>query len=135
MPASPEILLSADEIQKAVAELAHDIRRDFPGDVHLVAVLKGAFVFLADLMRQMSGELSIDFIALSSYAEARRAPGRCGSSKTWTWGSTERTLSSSKTSSIPDGRSCTCRIFSARASRVSWPQYVYWTSHPGARST
>jgi len=71
--------------------------------VHLVAVLKGAFVFLADLMRQMSGELSIDFIALSSYAEGTTSSGECGSSKTWTWGSTERTLSSSKTSSIPDG--------------------------------
>src|SRR5690606_621405 len=41
-----EILISADEIQQRVRALAHDIRRDHPGGVHLVCVLKGAFVFL-----------------------------------------------------------------------------------------
>ena len=66
---SPEILLSHDEIQKRVAELAADIRRDFPGDLHLVAVLKGAFVFLSDLIRRLSGQVSLDFMALSSYAK------------------------------------------------------------------
>src|ERR1700719_870017 len=75
MPGSLEILLSADAIQKRVAELAREIRRDFPGDVHLVAVLKGAFVFLSDLVRQMSGELSLDFIALASYAEGTTSSG------------------------------------------------------------
>ena len=52
---SPEILLSHDEIQQRIAELAADIRRDFPDDLHLVAVLKGAFVFLSDLIRHLSG--------------------------------------------------------------------------------
>jgi hypoxanthine phosphoribosyltransferase len=51
----PEILLSEQQIQKRVAELAAEIRRDCPDDVHLVAVLKGAFMFLSDLVRHMSG--------------------------------------------------------------------------------
>ena len=70
-----EILLSADQIQKRVAELAADIRRDFPDDLHLVAVLKGAFVFLSDLVRHMSGHVSLDFMALSSYAKGTTSSG------------------------------------------------------------
>ena len=70
-----EILLSAEQIQKRVAELAVEIRRDFPDDLHLVAVLKGAFVFLSDLVRQMSGRISLDFMALSSYAKGTTTSG------------------------------------------------------------
>jgi hypoxanthine phosphoribosyltransferase len=70
-----EILLSADQIQKRVAELAGDIRRDFPDDLHLVAVLKGAFVFLSDLVRHMPGQVSMDFMALSSYAKGTTSSG------------------------------------------------------------
>jgi hypoxanthine phosphoribosyltransferase len=75
MPAPPEILLSEDQIQKRVAELALELRRDFPEGLHLVAVLKGAFVFLSDLIRQIPGELSLDFIAVSSYAEGTTTSG------------------------------------------------------------
>src|SRR6185295_11359791 len=70
-----EILLSAEQIQKRVAELAADIRRDFPDGLHLVAVLKGAFIFLSDLVRQMSGDVSLDFMALSSYAKGTTSSG------------------------------------------------------------
>src|SRR5882757_7320397 len=70
-----EILLSREQIQKRVAELASEIRRDFPDDLHLVAVLKGAFVFLSDLVRHMPGELSLDFIAVASYALGTTSSG------------------------------------------------------------
>jgi hypoxanthine phosphoribosyltransferase len=70
-----EILLSGDQIQKRVAELALEIRRDFPDDVHLVAVLKGAFIFLSDLVRHMSGHVSLDFMAVSSYAKGTTSSG------------------------------------------------------------
>jgi hypoxanthine phosphoribosyltransferase len=70
-----EILLSADQIQKRVAELALAIRQDLPDDLHLIAVLKGAFVFLADLVRHMSGDVSLDFIAVSSYAQGTTSSG------------------------------------------------------------
>jgi hypoxanthine phosphoribosyltransferase len=70
-----EILLSDAQIQKRVAELAADIRRDFPDDLHLVAVLKGAFMFLSDLVRHMNGRVSLDFMAVSSYAKQTTSSG------------------------------------------------------------
>jgi hypoxanthine phosphoribosyltransferase len=70
-----EILLSDEQIQKRVAELALDIRRDFPGEVHLVAVLKGAFMFLSDLVRAMPGRVSLDFMAVSTYAKGTTSSG------------------------------------------------------------
>src|SRR5438477_6780621 len=75
MSEPPEILLSEEQIQKRVAELARDIRRDFPDSLHLVAVLKGAFVFLSDLVRHMSGQVSLDFMAVSSYAKGTTTSG------------------------------------------------------------
>src|SRR6266851_250113 len=70
-----EILLSEAQIQKRVAELALDIRRDFPDDLHVIAVLKGAFIFLSDLIRQMPGHVSLDFMAVSSYAKGTTSSG------------------------------------------------------------
>ena len=70
-----EILLSAGQIQKRVGELALEIRRDFPDDLHVIAVLKGAFVFLSDLVRQMPGHVSLDFMAVSSYAKGTTTSG------------------------------------------------------------
>jgi hypoxanthine phosphoribosyltransferase len=70
-----QILLSEQQIQKRVAEMAVEIRRDFPDDVHLIAVLKGAFIFLSDLVRHMSGKVSLDFMAVSSYAKATTTSG------------------------------------------------------------
>jgi hypoxanthine phosphoribosyltransferase len=70
-----DILLSADQIQKRIAELARDIRRDYPGDLHLIAVLKGAFMFLSDLVRNMDGHVSLDFMAVSSYAKGTTSSG------------------------------------------------------------
>ena len=70
-----EILLSADQIQKRVADLASELRRDCPDDLHLVAVLKGAFIFLSDLVRHIPGHVSLDFMALSSYAKGTTTSG------------------------------------------------------------
>jgi hypoxanthine phosphoribosyltransferase len=70
-----EILLSQEQIQKRVAELALEIRRDFPGDLHVIAVLKGAFIFLSDLVRCIPGDVSLDFMAVSSYAKGTTSSG------------------------------------------------------------
>src|SRR5260221_9337660 len=70
-----EILLSEAQIQKRVAELALEIRRDFPDDLHVIAVLKGAFIFLSDLVRHIPGHVSLDFMALSSYAKGTTSSG------------------------------------------------------------
>jgi hypoxanthine phosphoribosyltransferase len=75
MPPQPQLLFSEEQIQKRVAELAAELRRDFPEQLHLVAVLKGAFVFLADLIRQIPGDISLDFIAAASYGQNDVSPG------------------------------------------------------------
>ena len=71
------VLISAGQIQARVAELGHEISRDFPAgeELHMVAVLKGAFVFLGDLIRSMDRNVSIDFMAVSSYGKATTSSG------------------------------------------------------------
>jgi hypoxanthine phosphoribosyltransferase len=73
--AAPEVLLPAAALRDRVAELAREIRTDFPDGLHFVAVLKGAFVFLSDLIRQIDGEVSLDFMALSSYGKGSSTSG------------------------------------------------------------
>jgi hypoxanthine phosphoribosyltransferase len=70
-----DVLLSEEQIQMRVGQLAAEIRRDFPDGLHLVAVLKGAFVFLSDLVRRMDGHVSLDFMAVSSYAKGTTTSG------------------------------------------------------------
>ena len=70
-----EVLLTEQQIQQRVRELSAEIRRDFPDDLHLIAVLKGAFIFLSDLVRHMTGHVSLDFMALSSYAKGTTSSG------------------------------------------------------------
>jgi len=70
-----DVLLTEDQIRTRVRELAAEIRRDFPDGLHLVAVLKGAFMFLSDLIRNMDGFVSLDFMAVSSYAKGTTTSG------------------------------------------------------------
>src|SRR5688572_23752782 len=70
------VLISSDDIQRRVREMAADIRRDHPDGVHLIAVLKGAFVFLSDLARAMPGRCSLDFMAVSSYGKSSSSSGQ-----------------------------------------------------------
>src|SRR5919106_6454136 len=75
-PLNPMItLLSADQIQTRVRALAEEIRRDHDTDLHPVCVLKGAFMFMADLIRFLPGHASIDFMALSSYGKSTKSSG------------------------------------------------------------
>ena len=67
--AAIEPFISEQAIHQRIAEMANEIRRDLPHeDLHLIGVLKGAFLFLGDLIRAMHGGVTIDFMALSSYA-------------------------------------------------------------------
>jgi len=70
-----DVLLTEHQIRQRVRELAIEIRRDFPDGLHLVAVLKGAFMFLSDLIRNMDGFVSLDFMAVSSYAKGTTSSG------------------------------------------------------------
>jgi hypoxanthine phosphoribosyltransferase len=57
--------------------MGHQITKDFKGQrVHLIGVLKGAAIFLSDLIRQIRVEVSLDFIAVSSYADGSQASGQ-----------------------------------------------------------
>jgi hypoxanthine phosphoribosyltransferase len=72
-----DILLSTEQIQARVAEMGAQIERDYPAGegIHLVGVLKGGFMFMADLVRAMSPRVTLDFIAVSSYAKSTKSSG------------------------------------------------------------
>ncbi|HEY8093115.1 MAG TPA: hypoxanthine phosphoribosyltransferase [Acidimicrobiales bacterium] len=75
-PGPGPVLLSAEQLSVRVAELGQEIGRDYAGRTPLlVAVLKGAFVFLADLVRTIPIPHEIDFMAVSSYGAATRSSG------------------------------------------------------------
>jgi hypoxanthine phosphoribosyltransferase len=75
-PEIAEILLAEDEIAARVRELGEQISRDYEGkDLLLVGILKGAFVFLSDLVRNISIPVSVDFVALSSYGGGTSSSG------------------------------------------------------------
>jgi hypoxanthine phosphoribosyltransferase len=73
-----EILLPAEEIGRKVEELAREINQDYAGRrVTVVGVLKGAYVFVADLLRHLDPllEVRLDFISVSSYGNAQKSSG------------------------------------------------------------
>ena len=74
---NPPVLISTTELQARVEAIAQEIRRDFGTStpVHLVSVLKGAFIFLSDLVRTMEGPVTCDFIAVSSYGSGSTSSG------------------------------------------------------------
>ncbi len=74
---SVRVLITGGRIQKRIQALAKQIRNDFPGEqLHLVSVLKGGVFFLTDLARSIPGEVSFDFIAVSSYGEKTHSSGQ-----------------------------------------------------------
>jgi hypoxanthine phosphoribosyltransferase len=72
-----KILITRDEIAKTVDRLAREIQRDYQGkEPLLIGILKGSFVFMADLIRRLDLPLELDFIRLSSYGGCRESPGK-----------------------------------------------------------
>ena len=71
------VMIEASRIQDRIREMAAQIERDHPGGepIHLVCVLKGGFMFMADLVRSMSTRVTLDFIAVSSYAKSTKSSG------------------------------------------------------------
>lgn len=75
---SVETLLAADEIQKRVGEMGAAITRDYADVTEpllLIGVLKGATLFLSDLVRAIARPVEFDFVAISSYGAATRHSG------------------------------------------------------------
>ncbi|HEV2616025.1 MAG TPA: hypoxanthine phosphoribosyltransferase [Candidatus Acidoferrales bacterium] len=72
-----KVLLRRAAIQKRVVAVAHEISRDFHGErVHLIGVLKGACIFLSDLIREIDLDTSIDFMAVASYGKGKQSSGQ-----------------------------------------------------------
>ncbi len=70
------VRISRDQIAQRVAELGEEIRNDYQGkELHLICVLNGAFMFMADLVRQIDLPLTMDFLAVSSYGEGTSSSG------------------------------------------------------------
>jgi hypoxanthine phosphoribosyltransferase len=68
--------LSQAEINESIREVAQKINQDYEGKpIVLVGVLKGAVLFMADLVRQLNGSVEIEFVRLSSYGKAKTSSG------------------------------------------------------------
>ncbi len=74
---TPEVLISEADIQSRVLQLAEQISADYANtdDLVMVGVLKGSFIFLADLARRLSIPRTIEFIAVSSYDDGSVSSG------------------------------------------------------------
>jgi hypoxanthine phosphoribosyltransferase len=71
-----EILVTSEDLERRVAELGAEISRDYEGrDLVMIGVLKGAVLFIADLMRQLTVPCEVDFMAVSSYGSSTDSSG------------------------------------------------------------
>lgn len=74
---SKEILFSKEKIQKRVIEIAAQISKDYAGkELILIGILKGAFIFMADLIREISIPCRVDFARLASYGAGAESSGK-----------------------------------------------------------
>jgi hypoxanthine phosphoribosyltransferase len=72
-----KVMLRQAAIQGRVRAMARQIERDFRGQrVHMIGVLKGACIFLSDLVRELKMEVSVDFMAVSSYGKGHQSSGQ-----------------------------------------------------------
>lgn len=73
----PQILFSRQQIEAAVMKLAAEIRQDYQ-DKHplLIGILKGSFVFMADLVRLLDFPVEVEFVGLSSYGRGKESSGK-----------------------------------------------------------
>ncbi len=72
-----DTMLSETDIKKRVKELAEEIENDLVNEeIVLIVVLKGSFVFAADLIREMKGDIKVDFISVSSYSDQTETTGK-----------------------------------------------------------
>jgi hypoxanthine phosphoribosyltransferase len=71
------VLISAEQIRERVAELARAIEADYHDrPIYLISVLKGSFIFLADLARSIQRPVRIEFMAISSYGKDKTTSGQ-----------------------------------------------------------
>lgn len=77
MDKKEKILFSADEIRKRVRELGQEINRDYKGKkLVIVSLLRGSFIFTADLVREINVPTQIEFMTTASYGHGEESSGR-----------------------------------------------------------
>ncbi len=70
------VLISKEELNKNVKELASRISKDYEGkELVIIGVLKGGFIFLADLAREITIPVDLDFMSVSSYGDSSKSSG------------------------------------------------------------
>jgi len=73
----PRVFLTAEQIQRRVDEMGGQISADYPvGPIYLISILKGAFMFLADLSRAIRTPSRIEFMGISSYGRGKTSSGQ-----------------------------------------------------------
>ena len=76
MALQPKRLLSEEAIAARVSEVANEVSRDYAGQsLHIIGVLKGAFIFLADLTRRLTVDHHVHFVSVASYGKSTIAAG------------------------------------------------------------
>ena len=71
-----DVLVSEEQLAKRVAKLGKTITKDYKGkDLLVIGVLKGACIFMSDLIRNIDNDMMIDFIAVSSYGNSTKSSG------------------------------------------------------------
>lgn len=75
---SDRVLISSEQIQQRVQEIAVEIENDYPeGPIYLISILKGAFIFMADLARALKrSTVRIEFMGISSYGNQKSSSGQ-----------------------------------------------------------
>jgi hypoxanthine phosphoribosyltransferase len=77
MSPQPKVLITQDKIRQAVAKLAAEISRDYQGKQPLlIGILKGSFIFMADLVRELGLPIEVEFVKLSSYGSGTKTSGK-----------------------------------------------------------
>ena len=73
----PRVFLTSEQIQKRIRDMGQQITKDYPdGPLYLIAILKGAFMFLADLSRAIRTPTRVEFIGISSYGQNKTTSGQ-----------------------------------------------------------
>ena len=77
MALAPRVFLTSAQIEQRVREMGDEISANYPeGPLYLVAILKGAFIFLADLSRRIKTPSRIEFMGISSYGRGKTSSGQ-----------------------------------------------------------
>ena len=71
-----KVLLTEEEVNKRISEVAEEINKDYEGeDIHLICILKGGAMFMCELAKRLNGEVSFDFMDVSSYGSGIESTG------------------------------------------------------------